>query len=152
MKIIAIIVLLGLSLVSFAADLSGSISIQGRDGQATLAFGTRERQQIVDYYAARPVVAAETEKPNKHGKHGGLPPGLQKKVDRDGKLPPGLQKRLARGDSLPPGIEKRRLPATLEKTLPRLPPDVARSVIGVDVVLVNRKTGLVLDVIADIAR
>lgn len=32
---------------------------------------------------------------NPHGK--GLPPGLQKKVNRGGELPPGWQKKLARG-------------------------------------------------------
>jgi hypothetical protein len=75
---------------------------------------------------------------------GSLPPGLAKK-DR---LPPGLEKQLAERGTLPPGLQKRiqPLPVELERELPAPPPDCAHVVIGGHVVLLNRRTNLVLAV------
>ncbi len=75
------------------------------------------------------------------GKNKGLPPGLAK---RDS-LPPGLQKQLDERGSLPPGLAKRDLPPDLESSLPRR---VSEQFIIVDddIVLVERATGVVLDV------
>ncbi len=75
------------------------------------------------------------------GKNKGLPPGLAK---RDS-LPPGLQKQLDERGSLPPGLAKRDLPSDLESSLPRR---VSEQFIIVDddIVLVERATGVVLDV------
>lgn len=80
------------------------------------------------------------------GKHGGLPPGLAKKK----KLPPGLQKRIEQGGALPPGLAKRQLPDDLEQRLGPPAPDTERSIVDNDVVLVERATGVVLDVIHDV--
>ena len=73
-----------------------------------------------------------------------LPPGLAKK-DR---LPPGLEKQLARNGTLPPGLEKRWYPAPveLERRLPPPPPDCAHVLISGHIVLLNRKTNLIVDV------
>ena len=45
---------------------------------------------------------------NGNGRGAGLPPGLQRHVDRTGQLPPGLQRRLERTGQLPPGLQRRR--------------------------------------------
>lgn len=73
-----------------------------------------------------------------------LPPGLAK---RD-QLPPGLEKQLVRRGTLPPGLQKRiqPCPPDLERRLPPPPPDSAHVVIGGHIVLLNRKTNLVIDI------
>ena len=75
-----------------------------------------------------------------------LPPGLAKK-DR---LPPGLEKQLVRNGTLPPGLQKRFYPAPveLERVLPPPPPDCAHVLISGHIVLLNRKTNLIVDVFA----
>lgn len=81
------------------------------------------------------------------GQKGGLPPGL---VKRD-RLPPGLQKQLDRNGRLPPGLDRRALPEDLEGRLPDRT-DTERVIIGSDVVLIEKGTDLVLDVIRDVVR
>jgi len=73
-----------------------------------------------------------------------LPPGLAKK-DR---LPPGLEKQLVRRGTLPPGLQKRLQPCPedLERRLPPPPPDCAHVVIGGHLVLLNRKTNIIVDI------
>jgi hypothetical protein len=75
-----------------------------------------------------------------------LPPGLAKK-DR---LPPGLEKQLVRNGTLPPGLQKRLYPAPveLERQLPPPPPDCAHVLISGHIVLLNRKTNVIVDVFA----
>jgi hypothetical protein len=76
--------------------------------------------------------------------HGHLPPGLAK---RD-QLPPGLERQLVVRGTLPPGLQKkiRPCPEDLERRLPPPPPDCAHVVIGGHVVLMNRRTNVVLDI------
>jgi hypothetical protein len=73
-----------------------------------------------------------------------LPPGLAK---RD-QLPPGLEKQLVRRGTLPPGLQKKiqPCPLDLERRLPPPPPDCAHVVIGRHIVLMNRRTNVVLDI------
>lgn len=73
-----------------------------------------------------------------------LPPGLAKK-DR---LPPGLEKQLVRNGTLPPGLQKRfyPVPVELERRLPPPPPDCAHVLISGHIVLLNRRTNLIVDV------
>jgi len=80
-----------------------------------------------------------------HDHENGLPPGLAKK-DR---LPPGLEKQLAVRGTLPPGLQKkiRPCPLELERQLPPPPPDYVHMVIGGHLVLANRNTHVVLDII-----
>jgi hypothetical protein len=75
-----------------------------------------------------------------------LPPGLAKK-DR---LPPGLEKQLVRNGTLPPGLEKRVYPTPieLERRLPPPPPDCAHVLVSGHIVLLNRKTNLIVDIFA----
>jgi Ni/Co efflux regulator RcnB len=75
---------------------------------------------------------------------GNLPPGLAKK-DR---LPPGLERQLVVRGTLPPGLQKRMYPCPedLERRLPPPPPDCAHVLIGGHIVLLNRRTNLVVDI------
>lgn len=78
-----------------------------------------------------------------------LPPGLAK---RGGNLPPGLQKQLQRKGQLPPGLQKRLqpLPVDLDRQLPSLPEYWERVIVERDVVLLDRRTNRILDIIEDV--
>jgi hypothetical protein len=101
-------------------------------------FLPEERRAIEDYYRR-----------GKKGKAKGLPPGLAK---RGGNLPPGLQKHLDKNGQLPPGLQKRLepLPADLDHTLPRLPEYWERVVLERDVILIDRRTNRILDIIENV--
>jgi hypothetical protein len=73
-----------------------------------------------------------------------LPPGLAKK-DR---LPPGLEKQLVRRGTLPPGLQKQLQPCPeeLERRLPPPPPDCAHVLISGRLVLLNRRTNIIVDI------
>jgi hypothetical protein len=99
-------------------------------------FRVEDREYVTTYYS-------------KHGK--GLPPGLAK---RDGDLPPGLEKQLQRNGTLPPGLQKKLQPCPVEITreLPPLPPTYQRSVIGAHIVVFNKNTNIIVDVMKDVVR
>jgi len=67
-----------------------------------------------------------------------LPPGLQKHLDKNGKLPPGLQKRLEP------------LPRDLDVRLPRLPEYLERVILQEHVVLIDRRSQRILDIIENV--
>ena len=75
---------------------------------------------------------------------GNLPPGLAK---RD-QLPPGLEKQLVQHGTLPPGLQRRLQPCPedLERRLPPPPPDCAHVLIGGHIVLLNRRTNVLVDI------
>lgn len=77
---------------------------------------------------------------------GGLPPGLAK---RDS-LPPGLARYVEKHGTLPPGLEVRGLPADLESQLPDPGPGRKRVVVGDDILLIEKGTGRILDILADV--
>lgn len=108
-----------------------AVSVHG-----SIVFGSRDRDIIRDYY---------------NGRNSNLPPGLAK---RGGNLPPGLQKQLDRNGTLPPGLQKRLtpFPEDLERRLPRLPDIYRRGSIGGSVVIIDRRTQRIMDVIHDIIR
>lgn len=99
-------------------------------------FGERDREIITRYYSD-------------HGSN--LPPGLAK---RGGNLPPGLEKHLERNGTLPPGLQKRidPCPEELERQLPPLPAEYRRAVIGAHVVILNRNTNVIVDIMKDVVR
>ena len=68
-----------------------------------------------------------------------LPPGLAKKDQ----LPPGLAKR----DKLPRGLKRDPLPADLQAKLPAARPGTERILIGDDLLLIDKKTSVVLDIL-----
>lgn len=69
---------------------------------------------------------------------------------KDG-LPPGIAMKLERGGTLPPGIAKRDLPADLRSRLPYRS-DAIRQIVGSDVVLIEKGTDIILDVIRGVVR
>jgi hypothetical protein len=99
-------------------------------------FAERDREITTRYYS-------------NHGSN--LPPGLAK---RGGNLPPGLEKQLERNGTLPPGLQKRiaPCPVELERQLPPLPADYRRAVIGAHLVIFNRNTNVIVDVMKDVVR
>lgn len=76
-----------------------------------------------------------------HGK--GMPPGLAKRRA----LPPGLQRQLDERGALPPGLASRDLPEDLEAKLPPVKEDFKRVIVDEDVVLIERGTNRVLDIL-----
>lgn len=109
---------------------------QGKRGHYGPYFGAKEIETIRSYYG---------------GQREGLPPGLAK---RHGNLPPGLEKHLERDGTLPPGLQKRLspIPYSLERELPPLPRDCGcrRGVLGPDVLIMNSRTGRILDIVRDV--
>jgi hypothetical protein len=99
-------------------------------------FLPEERRIIENYYRSG-------------GPSKGLPPGLAK---RGGKLPPGLQKHLDKNGTLPPGLQKRLepLPQDLDARLPRLPDYWERVILERDVILVDRRSNKILDILENV--
>ena len=81
--------------------------------------------------------------------YSGLPPGLAK---RRGNLPPGLQRQLKRNGTLPPGLQKRLrpLPFDLENQLSSIPAIWRRVILGAHIILQDRRTGKILDLIENV--
>ena len=106
------------------------------DQGGRIVFGAHDRELISRYYSNR---------------NSNLPPGLAK---RGGNLPPGLEKHLERDGTLPPGLQKRvqPCPEELERQLPRLPADYRRVVLGAHIMIVNRNTNVIVDILKDVAR
>jgi hypothetical protein len=119
-----------------AVSLFGVGSAIAFDRDRPAYFLPEERRIIEDYYRSR-------------GPSKGLPPGLAK---RGGKLPPGLQKHLDKNGTLPPGLQKRLepLPQDLDSRLPRLPDYWERVILERNVILVDRRTNRILDIIENI--
>ncbi len=78
--------------------------------------------------------------------------GKGKGRGRGGGLPPGLQMQLERNGTLPPGLAKRELPPGLQKKLGNAPPGTERIIAGNDMVLLEKATGKILDVIVDVLK
>lgn len=106
------------------------------DDRGRIIFSVRDRDTIRNYYQDR---------------NSNLPPGLAK---RNGNLPPGLQKHLERDGTLPPGLQKRvqPFPEDLERRLPPLPDTYRRVTLGVDIMILDRRTQRIVDIIHDILR
>ena len=112
-------------------------------------FSETERQLITDYFRDEYRLEDEDDRDKKHKKDKkkkGLPPGLAKKDQ----LPPGLQKQLQRNGTLPPGLAKRDLPADLESRLAPPHDGYERVIADTHVVLVEKATGIIMDIIENI--
>jgi len=105
-------------------------------GGVHITFSSRDRDLIRDYY---------------RDQYSNLPPGLAK---RGGNLPPGLQKHLERDGTLPPGLQKRvqPFPYELESRLSPLPDGYRRVTLGVDILILDRRTQRIMDIVRDILR
>ncbi len=114
---------------------------------ASLITGEEALKEIAD------IIAGEDEDENVKGKKkkkknkgGDLPPGLAKRDT----LPPGLARHLEKYGTLPRGLELRGLPDSLEARLPDLGPGRKRVVVDDDVLLIEKATGKVLDILIDV--
>ncbi|UCH46212.1 MAG: hypothetical protein JSV11_05805 [Nitrospiraceae bacterium] len=116
---------------SFPQMNSGVFGVATDDMQVQVAFGDNDRRLIHDYYRHKKI------------KHKKMPPGLAKK----GKLPPGLQKQLRKKGKLPPGLAKRHLPHELEDRLTPVPRGYVRLKVGGDIVLMDKETEVIVDII-----
>src|SRR6266446_10660252 len=99
-------------------------------------FRSHDREMVTGYFAS-------------HSSN--LPPGLAK---RGGNLPPGLEKQLERNGTLPPGLQKKiqPCPVELERQLPPVEAGYVRGVIGAHIVIYNRSTSVIVDVMKDVVR
>ncbi len=127
-----------------------------------IVFKEVEKRAIEEFFGKQAAKAAEDDDGGKKGKKKkkkakkgkgkgrgkGLPPGLAKRDE----LPPGLQTRLEKHGSLPPGLAKRDLPDDLEKKLPKVPEGLERVLAGDNVVLLEKATGKILDVIEGVLK
>ena len=150
---------------AYGADVSVSGGVTVRDGNnsVSVAYSNKDRATIEDYYRRHRESDHEYRRHRDdddrydgddgrgrgHGR--GMPPGLAK---RGGDLPPGLAKRrslppgLARNDRLPEDVEYQPLPRDLERRLPPLPsPDYVRVRVGTDLLILNKKTRVVIDMV-----
>lgn len=126
---IALFITMGLvGCITSPENTSGRVVVHDRNAHVDIRFNDRDRHLIHDYYS-------------RHGKKNKrVPPGLAK---RGGNLPPGLAKR----DRLPPGLQGRGLPQALESSLSRLPAGYVRIKVGTDLLLMNRDSRVVFDII-----
>jgi hypothetical protein len=122
--------------LAFISALSAAYALAS-DKRRPEHFLPEERRIISEYYRR-----ANTSKK-------GLPPGLAK---RGGKLPPGLQKHLEKNGQLPPGLQKRLepLPSALDRRLPPIPEYWERVIVERDVILLDRRTNRILDIIENV--
>lgn len=111
------------------AVTSGRVAVRDDRASVELHFSDRDRALIEEHYRG-----AKSKK---------TPSGLAKRE----RLPPGLAKR----DTLPPGLQGRSLPRVLESRLAVLPSAYVRVIIGRDVVLMQRDTRVVLDILYGVA-
>jgi hypothetical protein len=130
-------IFLGISIFAAISALNGG-SAAALDNQRPERFSSDERRIIEDYYHQGKESEEERFAAGLAKRGGNLPPGLQKKLDRDGKLPPGLQKRLEP------------LPVDLDRRLPRLPEYYERVILERDIVLIDRRSNRILDIIEDV--
>lgn len=128
--VVGLLVLAGeLSGCALHAATSGRVAVSGRHDSVGVRFSDRDRAIIEQYYARQ--------KPKK------APPGLAAR----GSLPPGVGKH----DRLPPGLQARGLPGDLVGRLSPAPAGYVRLVVGADIVLMNKNTRVMVDVIHGVA-
>lgn len=159
-----LIVAISVLLLSVQAEAQSTPPSQGSTAEkvlgdlADVVFKEAEKRIIEEYYDKVPGAKKDDDddKDGKKGKGGsgkakgkgrgdGLPPGLAK---RD-QLPPGLAKR---GNRLPPGLMKGDLPPDLESRLGKVPENVERVIVDDDVLLVEKGTEIILDVLEGVIK
>jgi hypothetical protein len=124
---VAVILTLCLGGCATHAVTSGRFVVRDSNATIDVRFSDPDRVLIQDYYRG-----------TAKNKHQQTPPGLAQRSQ----LPPGLAKR----DTLPPGLQGRDLPGDLEARLTVLPAPYVRLIIGSDIVLMNGRTRVVMDV------
>jgi hypothetical protein len=119
--------------------LSAKQKGRGHDREEDYRFRQADIRIVAEYYRSHGYGRGEF-----YDEGRGLPPGLAK---RGGDLPPGLAKQLRRNGHLPPGLEKRFVPfpVEVERRLPPCPYGMRRGLIDGVAVMLNVRTGVVVD-------
>lgn len=135
----AITLLLFTTTPSRAEDVATAVVREG----VKASFEEFERQMIYKYFGENTYQHEDHDYDYDHD--------YDKKAKKDRKkgLPPGIQKKLERGGTLPPGIAKNYLPDDLEHRLPPPPQGYERTIVGNDVLLVEIDTGRIADIVTD---
>ena len=134
--------------------LTGPAAAQAAGDVADTVFKEVEKRIIEDFFGKKAGQAEKeqgkkSKKKAKKGKRGkGLPPGLARKES----LPPGLAMQLEKNGTLPPGLAKRDLPEDLASKLPPPPKDSERVIVDNNVVLIEKATGKILDIMKDVIK
>lgn len=148
MHIFALLLLAAFTVIPTAYSFAAPPAKTQEDATARVierVFSEAERAIIEEFYTSKN--AKPEGKKHSHGKDKkGLPPGLAKKDH----LPPGLEKQLKKNGKLPPGLVRNELPFSLQNKL--YPPRVGtkRYMVGRDIVLIDTKTDIILDIIRDV--
>ena len=106
---------------------SGNVALSDSKAETGIVLTDNERETIARYYRGHV---------------------LSKVPAGRGSLSSGLVKR----DEVPRSVRIKRLPAPLEKQLRVLPDGYIRAIIGGDIILINRRTRVVMDIYRDIVR
>jgi hypothetical protein len=125
--------------------------IPSEEDVVRIVFSEIERRIIEHYFGKGESKTKETKdvksKTSKgKGRRKGLPPGLAKRET----LPPGLARNVKLQGTLPPGLQKRELPADLLEQLRKRPSSHKMVIVDNDVLLIEKGTNLILDVIEDV--
>lgn len=148
---LAVSALMAASLSSAAVPAAPPASEQMTGQQAAgIVFTEVEKRLIRDYYEKHSETSAPDgeEDEGGHGKSKQMPPGLAKREH----LPPGLEKHLEKNGTLPPGLAKRDLPANLVAQLPPARAGTLRQIVGSDVVLIQKGTNVILDILENVLK
>lgn len=136
--------------------LTGPAATQAAGDVADTVFEEVEKRIIENFFDKRADKAEREQgkkskkaKKAKKGKRGkGPPPGLARKES----LPPGLAMQLKKNGTLPPGLAKRQLPEDLANMLPPTGKDRERVIVDNNVVLIEKATGKILDIMKDVIK
>jgi hypothetical protein len=151
-----VLVLTAVLLLGWSAHAAQPATVMQESDAVKVIFDEIAKKTIRDYFGDKDAADDGDDDIRRDGvrripgqkskKRQGLPPGLAKRDT----LPPGLQKQLERNGTLPPGLQARALPGDLERRLPALPDGVERGTIADDVVLIEKATGRILDILKDV--
>ncbi len=111
---------------SLAVLLAGSLLLISAPALAGKGFSDAEKKVIESYFAKNPVEGSKD-------------------------MPKGMTNKLKRGGALPPGIKKTRLPTKLASKLPKRPKNQEYALIDDDIVLIDKKTEIIIDLLQDAA-
>lgn len=100
-----------------------------REKSGKVSFAERDRHIIRDYYKFHP-----------------LPRSSPSRFD----MPPALQKQMVRNGALPPVSSIEQLPAELEMKLKPLPEGYVRVRLGPDIMIVDSRNNLIIDILKDV--
>ena len=132
---------LTLAAPAFSAELSGKL------------ITAAEKEIIKQYFGGRTGSSQTGTSGGKEREARGKNKGKDKNKGKGaGQMPRGIAKKLQRGGTLPPGIARRNLPSPLTRELPRRSAGQELQVIDDNVVLIEKTTSLILDILEHAVR